>query len=187
MADFNMAADFTFHPEVEGGYTVDSGGPTNYGITQNTLDAFNKKNGYSSMNVKDITPDDAKFVAQKQYFEDPKLDTLPDRIGVAAFDYSINSGPHQAIKDLQRVVGVKPDGQLGPDTKKAINSYIDQNGEDSLLHNYTERRAILMHSLIIGNPSKYGSYANGWATRLQNLKQYLNFSQNQEPQTEATA
>lgn len=187
MADFDAAANFTFHPQVEGGYTVDNGGPTNYGITQKTLDAFNSKNGYDQVDVKDITPDDAKFVAQKQYFEDPKLDMLPDRTAVAAFDYSVNSGPHQAIKDLQRVVGVKPDGMMGADTQKAVNTYIDQNGEDALLHNYTERRAVLMHSLIIGNPAKYGSYAGGWANRLQNLKQYLNFAQNQDPQTEATA
>lgn len=177
MDKFNQAANFTFHPSVEGEYTVDNGGPTNFGITQTALDNFNNKNGYPSMKVEDMTPDDAKLVAQKQYFEEPKLDMLPDRIAVAAFDYSINSGPHQAIKDLQRVVGVDTDGKMGPETQRAVDLYVQQNGEDALLHNYTERRTNLMSNLIMNNPTKYGPNLNGWSNRIKNLKDYLNFSQ----------
>ncbi len=177
---FNKAAEFTFHPQVEGGYTVDNGGPTNYGITQSTLDNFNSKNGYDQMDVKDITPDDAKFVAQKAYFEDPGIDKLPDRVAVAAFDYSINSGPHQAIKDLQRTVGATADGKMGPDTQRAIDNYIQTNGEDALLNDYTGRRQQLMQNLINSNPAKYNSNANGWANRINNLKSYLGVSNNSE-------
>lgn len=87
---FTQAANFTFHPSVEGGYTVDNGGPTNYGITQNTLDSFTKSNGFDPIDVKNISQLDAKTIANEIYFEKPKLDTLPDRIAVAAFDYSYN-------------------------------------------------------------------------------------------------
>lgn len=173
---FSKAAQFTFHPTVEGGYTVDNGGPTNYGITQNTLDAFNRKYGYPQSSVKDMNQDFAKNIAKMEFFEEPGLNILPDRTAVAAFDYSINSGPYQAIKDLQRVVGTKPDGRMGPHTQKAIEKYIQTNGEDALLHDYTERRAILMHGLLLQDPGKYGPSIKGWANRLKNLKQYLNFS-----------
>ena len=40
---FEHAASFTFRPDVEGGFTVDNGGPTHYGITQKTLDAYTKR------------------------------------------------------------------------------------------------------------------------------------------------
>lgn len=170
---FDSAANFTFHPQVEGGYTVDNGGPTNYGITQTTLDNFNKKNGFPNMNVKDMTMDDAKFVAKRAYFDEPGFNNLPDRLSVAAFDYSINSGPFQAIKDLQRTVGAKPDGKLGQDTIKAINNYVSINGEESLLNDYADRRSTLMNNLITTNPSKYGKYADGWSARINNLKEYL--------------
>lgn len=184
---FTQASEFTFHPSVEGGYTIDNGGPTNYGITQNTLDNYVKKNGYEPIDVKDISKDDAKNIANELYFKEPKIDSLPDRTAVATFDYAINSGPHQAIKDLQRTVGAEPDGRIGPQTEQAINAYIKTNGEDALLHDYTERRATLMNNLIMQNPNKYMPNAKGWANRIQNLKNYLNFSQvNQQP-TDAIA
>ena len=179
---FDRAIWFTSHPNIEGGYTVDNGGPTNFGITQSTLDAFSKKRGMPRLAVDQITQDDAKAIARQQYFDEPKLDLLPERVAVAAFDYGFNSGPYQAIKDLQRVVNVKPDGMIGPDTQRAVEKYIQENGEDSLLHNYTERRANLMQQLIQQNPSKYGPNANGWSNRIELLKSYLNFTQAQPQQ-----
>lgn len=164
---------FTFHPNIEGGYTVDNGGPTNYGMTQNTLDAYNRQNGYPQQSVKDITQDDAKHIAKQAFFDAPGISNLPDRTAAAAFDYSINSGPHQAIKDLQRAVGAKPDGIMGPQTQGKIEKYIAQNGEDALLENYIGQRQELMQTLITRNPKKYGPSAHGWANRISMLKTYL--------------
>lgn len=170
---FTQAANFTFHPSVEGGSTVDDGGATNYGITQNSLDKFTSDNGYNKISVNDMTPDDAKFVARKQYWDNVGLENLPNKTAVAAFDYSINSGPYQAVKDLQRVVGVRADGRMGPQTQKAVDNYINTNGEDSLISNYNSKRAELMHNLVVNNPKKYGDYAKGWANRIINLNNYL--------------
>lgn len=173
---FDIASSFTFHPNVEGGYGVDNGGPTNYGMRQQTLDIFNEKNGYPKQDVRDISQDYAKHIAKEMFFEEPKLDMLPDRVATAAFDYSYNSGPFQAIKDLQRVVGAKPDGRMGSDTQKAVDTYIKKNGEDALLYGYNSNRANLMSGLIIRDPKQYGQYAGGWSNRMTNLSDYLNLS-----------
>lgn len=173
MEKFNKGAEFTFHPDVEGGYTVDQGGPTNYGITQETLNNFNKAGGYPAMDVKDMTPDDAKFVAHREFFDKPGFGVLPDRLAVAAFDYGINSGAHQAVLDLQRSVGVVADGKMGPKTLAAVNNYVASNGEDALLQDYIGRRSQLMGKLVASNPQKYGGSALGWVHRIQKLKGYL--------------
>lgn len=175
---FAKAAAFTFDDSVEGGHTVDNGGETNHGITQHTLDAYNSSNGYAPMNVGDMTEDDAKHVAKDVYFDSAQFDKLPDRTAVAAFDYGYNSGPHQAIKDLQRTVGVHDDGMMGPKTVKAVNDYVSQNGEDDLLNNYIGRRKQLMNGLISSNPMKYGSNAVGWAHRIGHLQTYLGLGSN---------
>lgn len=175
---FQKAASFTFG--AEGGYTVDNGGPTNYGITQTTLDGFNAKHGYPSQSVKDMTSDDAKFVAKNEYFDGPQFGNLPDRTAVAAFDYAMNSGQHQAILDLQRTVGVNPDGRMGPRTQMAVSQYVSQNGEDALLQDYVSRRQKLMGTLIHNNPAKYGSSQDGWANRIDSLKSYLGVAQNDQ-------
>lgn len=177
---FDKAAQFTFNKNVEGGYTVDDGGPTNYGVTQKTMDAYNTANGIDHMNVEDATPDDARHIAKDVYFNGPQLGNLPDRTATAVFDYGYNSGPHQAIKDLQRTIGTTPDGRMGPQTVKAVNDYVSQNGEDALLNDYIGRRKQLMNGLISSNPMKYGQYAVGWAHRIGHLQTYLGLQNNDD-------
>lgn len=180
---FTVATNFTMSPSVEGGYTVDNGGPTNYGITQNTLDKYNKSNGYAPMDVSDITPDDAKHVAKDMYYDKVGLDNLPTKTAVAVFDYGYNSGPVQAVKDLQRTVGVEADGKIGHDTINAVNTYVANNGEDGLLNDYISRRTQLMNNLVQQNPAKYGPSALGWAHRITNLQNYLGIGNGQSSDT----
>lgn len=165
----------------EGGYVVDNGGPTKYGVTQTTMNAFSAARGEKPMDVKTITPDDAKFIAREMYYKQPKFDMLPDRVGVAAFDYGYQSGPVQAIKDLQRVVGVKVDGLMGPGTKKAVERYVAENGEDDLLAKYLGRRQVLYSTLIRNQPQVHARNAKGYANRLAGLTQYLAQMKSQAP------
>lgn len=171
---FNKAFDFTAGQE--GGYTVDNGGPTMGGITQKTADSFNDKYSFPRQNVKDMTEDDRKFIYKKQYFEEPGLHKLPDDVATAAFDYGVNSGPGQAIKDLQRTVGAKPDGVLGPNSVKAVDQYIDKNGQQQLLQDYTNRRQDFYDNLVNKDPDKYRPSQNGWDNRINAIKSKFNLS-----------
>lgn len=177
---FEKAIKFTSNPSVEGGYVVDNGGPTNYGLTQHIFDTYNSSHGYQHMDVADATPDDAKKVMKEIYFDKPGLGDLPTRTAIAMFDYAINSGVPQATKDLQRVVGVTPDSILGHNTKNAVSSYVGQNGEDSLLSGLNDRRKILQRTLIHNNPQVFVPKAKGMAHRNVHLQQYLGWGQPQQ-------
>ena len=175
MDNFDIASAFTFRPDVEGGYVVDHAGPTNYGVTQTTLDNYLRKTGSKEkLSVKDMGSDTAYTIARDMYYDSVGLGNLPTKVGVAAFDYGYNSGTTQAIKDLQRVVGVKADGIYGNQTHGAIMDYVAKNGEDALVGEYIGRRRELMQKLIAKDPEKYGQYADGWENRLNNLSEYLN-------------
>lgn len=173
---FSKAADFTFRDDIEGGYTVDHAGATKFGITQDTLDAFNKKHGYPNLKVKDITLDDAKYVAKKQYFDEPNYNKLPNDVSAVMFDYGFNASPLKATKTLQSIVGAKPDGQLGDKTIAAVNDYVGKYGEKTLAKNIVDKRADHYKSLVSSNPEKYKKYENGWMNRINKIKDSFDLS-----------
>lgn len=172
-SDFNQAIAFTSHPNVEGGYTTSGGIPTNYGITQETLNNYNSSHGAPQQDVKDITPDYSKQIAKEEYWDKPGLSALPQRTATAVFDYGFNSHPTKAIRDMQAVVGAKQDGLIGHNTMKAYNNYVSANGEDMFLDKYLGMRQEHYNNLINSNPGQNMQYAHGWAARIVNLRSYL--------------
>lgn len=153
----------------EGGYVEDHAGPTNFGITQKTYDAYAKKYGLPPKSVKNLNYGEGKDLYKKEFYELPKINTLPEEIQFLVFDYGVNSGPRQAVKDLQRVVGVKDDGIIGPNTKKAVKNFIKNNGYENFKRSYVNNRAMYMQYLIETNPEKYMKYRNGWANRINDI------------------
>ena len=67
--------------EREGGYVnhpADRGGPTKYGVTQKTLDAYRRKHpttGFSS-DVKDLLEPEAARIYAAMYWETPKFNRM---------------------------------------------------------------------------------------------------------------
>ena len=168
---FDKAMEFT--SKAEGGFTNDSGGKTNFGITQQTLDQYQEKMGRKMVSVNDINPEYAKKIAKDMFFDRVGLDILPEKVAIAVFDYGFNSGPSRAIKDLQRVVGTKPDGIIGRKTVSAIDGYIARNGEEQLISKIMGSRRNNYSRLVKSSPQKYGQYAQGWENRVSGLEQYL--------------
>jgi len=171
---FNKAIDLT--SGFEGGFTVDSGGPTNYGITQTALNNYQEKKGLSNVDVKKISPDYARKIAKEEYFDRPNFSVLPENTAIVMFDYGFNAGPQKAAKTLQRIVGATPDGQIGPKTIKATQSYIEKNGEESLLKGILDSREKELTNLIENNPKKYAPYKNGWMNRLNSIRKQFDIS-----------
>jgi len=158
----------------EGGKTVDSGGVTNYGVTQKVYDAYTAEKKLPNKSVNDLSFGDVKDVYHEAFFKKPKLDTLPsEKVASALFDYGVNSGQGTAVKALQTIVGAKADGILGNKTNKAVERYIAKNGEDALTSAILDNRENLLNSLVIKNPAKYGQYAEGWANRMARQRQKL--------------
>ncbi len=156
--------------KLEGGYTVDNGKPTNFGVRQDIYDSFAKANKLQSKSVKELTFGDVKNFYQKEYYS--KVKDLPTRnLKGLAFDHAVNAGSGNAIKAIQEIVGTKSDGIIGAKTKKAVEKYIEKNGEEVLQDQLIQKRIDHYSSLVTQDPIKYSQYENGWLNRVNKLLQ----------------
>lgn len=139
----------------EGGYSnnpADPGGETMYGVTKRVAVA----NGYAGA-MKDLPLDTAKAIYRKSYWDTVRADELPDAVRFDVFDCSVNSGPGQAIRFLQRATGVAEDGRLGPVTIRAVAA-MDPQLLDKRLNGY---RLKFMCEL-----KTWPTFGRGWAARI---------------------
>ncbi len=109
--------------EREGGFVDhpdDLGGPTRWGITLKTLSDW-RQMPCGKMDIKYLLQAEARDIYTAMYWERPGLDRL-DTLDISPvvvemlFDTAVHCGPTRAIKLLQRAIGCKPDGHLGPIT-----------------------------------------------------------------------
>ncbi len=147
----------------EGGYVnnpKDPGGATKYGITHKTLAAHRGVSGVSPAEVKALTKQEATVIYQRSYWTQSGGDLLPVGIDFMTFDYGVNSGPAQAVKSLQRVVGVTADGIVGGQTVAAVKGY-----KGDLIGVYAAERLRFMKSL-----KTWGTFGRGWQKRVMNVE-----------------
>ena len=105
----------------------DRGGPTKYGITLKTFTEYHKikKTGKTptSYDVKDMDNSTAQDVYKVIFWDPMKLDQVTnEKACMLLFDQSINRGQGVAVKTMQKALGLKEDGSVGPNTIKALNS-----------------------------------------------------------------
>lgn len=108
MSNFQLAKNFT--DDAERGFTVDNGGPTQGGITQDTYDGYRQRMGAPLQSVRLITPQEVTAIQWNEFWLPGHCDSMPTRLSVCHFDCFFNSRPHEAIKVLQRALGIKDDG-----------------------------------------------------------------------------
>ncbi len=144
----------------EGGYVdhpLDPGGATNFGITQNTLSRFRKKR-VSKRDVRTITNKEVEEIYHKMYWKACSCHKLPEAIAFAVFDCGVNQGVSRAIQFLQKAVGTKVDGIIGPITLSAVK----RSNRLELLNEFMARR--MKH---YGGLSKlFKTFGLGWSRRL---------------------
>jgi lysozyme family protein len=100
--------------QFEGGYVdhkYDPGGETNMGIS---------KRSYPDEDIHELTLERAREIYHRDFWVPAQCDNMPDDLRFQLFDFSVHSGVRQAIKCLQRAVGVRDDGVIGPVTMKAV-------------------------------------------------------------------
>lgn len=108
----------------EGGYTdhsADRGGATNMGITARVLGEWRGLGRPARREeVKALTRPEAIAIYRRRYIEAPGFteEAIPyGPLRAQVIDDGVLSGTVTAIKTLQRVLGVKDDGVLGPVTR----------------------------------------------------------------------
>jgi len=166
--------------DVEKGYVVDTGGPTNYGVTLTSLIAwgdpdgdgweegdFNRDGRIDVEDVKNMSKEDATAFYNYWWnmldFEDIAWQPVANKV----FDMTVNMGPHQAGKLVQRAINctgrsnVKVDGIIGPITRRELNRFQPRQ----ILPALREQMENFYRYLIQRNPAKYGNYEGGWLNR----------------------
>lgn len=144
----------------EGGYVnnpKDPGGPTNRGITQRTYTAWLKVKGRPKVSVRQITKAEADEIIGDQYLTPVRFDDLPDGLDYSVGDYSVNSGPSWAAKELQRCLGVTPDGTIGTVTLGAIAAA----DLEKLIVDYNNARMRFLRGL-----KTFDEFGRGWTSRV---------------------
>jgi lysozyme family protein len=139
----------------------DPGGLTKYGVTQTTYDRWRNIKGLPPKTVREITRPEVIAIAKANYWAPVHGDKLPGGVDFAVFDYAYNSGPAQAVKDLQRALGVTPDGAVGLATLEAL-AVCDA---EAVINGICDRRLAFMRKL-----KNWKANANGWTNRVAHVR-----------------
>lgn len=141
--------------EIEKGFSNhkdDRGGETNWGITK----ALARAHGYQG-DMRKLTRDRAIDIYYREFWNAKIVDSIHNYVAFHLFDCAINSGYTNAIKILQRAVGIKDDGKLGTATMNALSKLSER---DAILKFCIAR----MH--FYGTLWNFKTFGRGWRNRL---------------------
>jgi len=129
--------------EQEGGYVsdpIDPGGETNHGISFPVLKrAIFLGLVPTDATARTLTRDQAIGIYRDLYWSPIAGDELPAHIAFELFDSAVNQGPDAATRLLQKALGVKEDGIVGPKTIAAAKANHDS---PRLLDEFTSHRLL---------------------------------------------
>ncbi len=138
----------------EGGYVNDArdpGGETNYGIS---------KRHHPDEDIKNMTPDRAKEIYTKDYWDVIQADKLPAPLAVIVTDHAVNAGPARAIRMLQELVGAEADGVVGPITIRLAKAFWSRNGTNTI--KWYNKARIRYYRRLPG----WAHFGDGWVHRV---------------------
>lgn len=161
---------------IEGGYTDDprdSGGKTNFGITEATARAW----GYGG-EMKDLPIKLAVEIYRKDYWDALQLDrvaAVSQATAMEMFDTGVNCGLARPVKFLQRMLNVlnreaqdfpdlAVDGVIGANTISALSKFLakrGQQGEAVVVSVLNSQQAVFYIELAERRP-KDEAFTYGW-------------------------
>lgn len=152
----------------EGGYTVDDGGPTMWGIVESDVAKYRgvPASEITAAIMKSLSVAEATAIYKKQYWDAMSLGMLVSQgIATAIFDMGVNFGISGGARLAQSTIGVAADGQIGPVTLNKLNGMTAKAFIDAF------EKAALAHYQAIdsSNHAKYDRYMTGWTNRAKRL------------------
>lgn len=175
----------------EGGYTADPTDPGNWtsgvpgrGECRGTNWGISAAS-YPDLPIRALTPDQAKTIYRRDYWDRIRGDRLPPPLALLVFDAAVNCGVGRAARWLQGVLGVVQDGAVGEVTLAALarrtgrrdssagpgEALASPTGKDfaaaeafRLCAEFQAARLLYMTSL-----ATWGRFGGGWAKRLCRL------------------
>jgi lysozyme family protein len=161
--NFTNALELTL--KYEGGWVdhpEDPGGPTMRGVTQRVYDRWRTKKGLATRSVRSIDENELQAIYKIQYWDLIHGDKLPSGIDAAVFDFAVNSGATRATQELQRVLKLRTDGNMGAVTIEACN----QADTENLIVSYCDARLAFVKKL-----STFGTFGRGWKRRITAVRE----------------
>jgi lysozyme family protein len=102
----------------------------------------------------------AKEIYRTAYWNRMQCGSLPPGLDLEVFDFGVNAGPSEAVKMLQKIVGVTQDGSIGPITLAALG----QLKPKDVIGRYSDARLAFYKAL--NNPE----FEQGWANRVSQIQ-----------------
>ena len=151
----------------EGGYVnhpLDKGGPTNMGITFNTFRHFHPHAVVDDL--KNMTEDQWLGLFVEGYWDPWLADDIRNQsVANILVDWGWASGVRTAIRQAQRLLGVKVDGVVGRETLAAINN----TNQQELFNDIKAARLRFVEAIIERDPSQ-AIFRNGWRNRIEDIR-----------------
>lgn len=139
---------------------ADKGGPTKYGITLSTLRLWRQDPSLDARDVQNLQETEARQIYVSKYVA-PFMGVSFTPLRQNMIDWGVTSGADDPTRAVQKLVGTTPDGQLGPKTLAAINSYHDP---DLLALNFAKARVVFYVDLVQHHPAQLVNL-EGWVRR----------------------
>jgi len=171
----------------EGGYVdhpSDPGGATNMGITRKTLARWRLVSPWWSLPksaVMELRRTEAAKIYRASYWDRCRAGQFPAGLDLALFDFAVNSGPDRAIRTLQAELDVAADGQVGPLTLGAVETYAARKGLGALIGALCDRRLAFLNRL-----PTFVTFGRGWTARVANVRATALAMAKADPTTRST-
>jgi len=145
------------------GYFSDSpsdiGAATMYGISS----VFNPEYADKIKN-KTLTKEEAKSIYKRKYYDPLHIGMINNaRLRFSVFDMAVNAGTKTGVTLLQKVIGVKQDGNLTSDQVTRANQ-LEEAGYD-VLGKYKQARKDHYNAIVAKKPSQ-AKFLVGWTRRV---------------------
>lgn len=169
MSDFQKAVDYTLQNEA--GFVDDPrdpGGPTNWGITHETLSRWRAR-PVSTFDVKSLSRDQAMEIYKAYYWDTMALSQVKsDEVAMAVFDIGVNRGIHPSLRYAQQALNIHVDGVAGEKTQAALSA-VDAT---QFLLKFIPAVSRGYIELCVENPARL-VYLQGWVSRCHRLLNLL--------------
>lgn len=161
----NFDQSFTALIGNEGGYTTNpkdkgnwTGGVVGKGLLLGTKYGI-AASQYPSVDIKNLSLDDAKAIYKRDYWDKCHTDELPEPVRFDMFDMAVNSGIGNAAMALQAAVGATVDGHIGVGTIAAMNTLDPQ---------VVDKRFAAQRLLFLCSIKSWPDFGKGWVIRVAN-------------------
>ena len=167
---------------------ADRGGLTRFGVADaadGIKDGMTDVNGDGKADKKiiDLTEADAIQIFKREYYDPIHAEYFKSKeLILNIFDFGVNAGIVQAVKTLQKALGITEDGVVGPNTAKTANNYPGNivgayKSARKDFYDYITKRSVDKYLSTHPNATEKDlmTYTNkrfikGWKNRVDNLK-----------------